>query len=151
MNENQQTSAAADPAEDLQIIAGETRVTLSDGEAVTLREYGFMQGMQVDAIASGIVKDLQDLFLSDQQGLFRLQDLARIFGQAPDIMVTLLAMACDRAEDWVRQLSDQDGMLIQLAWWSVNKDFFIRRLVTEAGARAMKAVTPSAGEASSPD
>lgn len=150
MNENPQTEND-DPSDDLQILAGETQLTLSTGEAVTLHEYRFLEGMQVDAIAGDIIKALQDLFLSDRQGKFRLQDLAAIFGRQPDVMVKLLAMACDRSEDWVRGLSDQDGMLIQMAWWSVNKDFFIRRLVTEAGARAIaEQADRSAGETSSP-
>lgn len=138
----------------LEVLIPDHSLTLSDGEAVTVHEYSFMEGLRVDALAGGLIKPLQDLFLTSRdegEGL-RLQDLAAVFGADPVIMAELLAMACDRRPEWVKALPDQDGQLLMLAWWNVNRSFFVRRLVTELGARLGRQEAPrQAGAESSPD
>lgn len=142
------------PASELEILVPDHTLTLSDGESVTVHEYSFMEGLRVDALAGGLIKPLQDLFLAsrdDGVGL-RLQDLAAVFGAEPMLMAELLAMACDREPEWVQALPDQDGQLLMLAWWNVNQGFFVRRLVTELGARLGRQGAPrQAGADSSPD
>lgn len=149
--------AADKPPDDdneLEVLIPDQTLTLSTGEQVTVHEYSFMEGLRVDALAGGLIKSLQDLFLASREKAqdFRLHDLAAIFGAEPQIMSELMAMACDRGADWVKALSDQDGQLLILAWWNVNRSFFVRRLVTELGARmSQERGQRQAGAESSPD
>ncbi len=135
---------------ELEILMPDQTLTLGTGDTVTVHEYRFMEGLQVDALAGAMIKRLQDLFLAaeDAPHTFRLQDLAAVFGEQPKIMAALIALACSRDQSWVESLSDQDGQLLMLTWWNVNRSFFVRRLVTELGARR---ALHQAGAASSPD
>ena len=125
--------------DELEILLGSRQVALSTGEEITVREYGaFIEGMHVDKIARQVIQGLQELFLELQQGKdFRLQDLSAVFGSSPDAMIKLLAMACDKPEGWVSGLTDEDGQRVLLVWWSMNQNFFLRRLVTEGLAQAI--------------
>ncbi len=143
----------ADPVHDdneLEILIPDQQLTLSTGESITVHEYNFMEGLRVDALAGSLVRRLQDLFMSSEQvdTEFRLHDLAAVFGEEPVILSRLLAIACEREPAWVEALSDQDGQLLLLAWWNVNRFFFVRRLVTELGARTAQ---HQAGDGSLPD
>lgn len=150
MSESQQ----ADQNEELEILLGCKQVTLATGEEVTVREYGgFLEGMRVDAIASPVIQDLHALFseISDG-GDFNLLELAAVFGAHEEVIARLIAMACDKPEDWVKSLNDEDGQLLLMAWWSTNQGFFLRR-ITRAHIAKRAATTlqaEKAGEASSP-
>jgi len=135
--------------DELEVLIAEQTLTLACGEQVRVHEYTFMEGLRVDALAGAMIKRLQDLFLASagDGADFRLQDLAAVFGEEPRLMSALLAIACGREPAWVEGLSDQDGQLLILTWWNVNRHFFVRRLVTELGARA---AVRQAGDASSP-
>lgn len=156
MNETKiKTDATTDPGdanEELAILLGCKEVNLASGELVTVREYGgFMEGMRVDAIAAPLMHELGDLFERMSNGeQFSLQALSGAFGAHPQAMAQLLAMACDRDREWVESLSDDDGQLLLMVWWSVNQGFFLRRLVKEKMAREVAADMQKAGEASPP-
>lgn len=117
--------------ENSQAIAEESRISLANGEIVTIHEYRFFDGMQVDAKAADLVGELYLLFMGREASEIKWQDLAAIFGRHAETTIQLIAMACDRDPEWVRGLSDADGALVQMTWWMVNKEFFIRRLFAE--------------------
>lgn len=125
--------------DELDILMGGRYVTLSTGEQVMVREYtAFHEGMRADAIARPVLQGLQDLFQRLNEGEdFNIYDLSGVFGQYPEIIDQLLAMACDKPVEWVHGLNDRDGQAVLLNWWDANSSFFFRRLVTEGLTRAM--------------
>lgn len=123
--------------EELEILLGGRQVTLSTDEEVTVREYGgFLEGMRVDAIAAPMLEDLRQLFDTlANGGDFSIQALSSALGSHPEVMVKLLAISCDKPEEWITSLSDDDGQLLLMVWWSANQSFFLRRLAKDRMAR----------------
>ncbi len=119
---------------------------------ITLHEYTFMEGLRVDAIAGPVLDGLVGVFLDrGEDAGFAMSELSAVFGDHPDIMAELLAMATRMPRDWVEKLSDEHGQLLMMSWWAANKYFFVRRLVTEMAARQVRdADATSTGESVSP-
>lgn len=137
-----------DLAADLDILIPDRELVLSTGETVKVHEYTFMEGLKVDAAAVGLIMALQQLFYRNVDGDqdFHLQELIAVFARDPAIIAELLALSCAHDSAWVEGLADADGQLLLMAWWGVNRNFFVRRLVSELGALPTRA-----GEESSPD
>lgn len=138
---------------ELEIMLPDVTLTLA-GESVTVAEYSFVQGMQVQAMAKPLLDGMAKIFLdnldsADQPADQILNRLGELFGQHPDLMVRLLSMSVGKSEPWIDRLSDGDGQTLLLTWWVVNKDFFARRLTTTLVGRRVQ--EPSAGGRYSPD
>jgi hypothetical protein len=120
-----------------------------DGERITVREYGFLQGLEIADFAWPLIDELRLLFLDLQPGEeLPLTALAATFGRHREIFIRLLSLSTDRPAAWVAGLGDESGQRLYLTWWTVNAHFFVRRLVQEgAGRQAMQKVSdPSTGE-----
>lgn len=114
-------------AEDSLAILHPERTVSIGGETITVREYGFVEGMRLAAHIQPIVDALADAI-----GLAKEITLGAIrtaLGGHPDDVVALIAAASDRTPEWVRGLSDADGDTLLLTWYGVNSSFFIRRVV----------------------
>lgn len=126
-------------------------------DRVTVRPYGFMEGMQMDVLCGPLITDLQALFVDrdEDAGDFSMAELSAVLGRHRDMVSEMIAAAVDRPLEWVRSLDDSDGQLLLLTWWAVNKDFFVRRLVQklaeqQAKVRGGQSSGKSAGEKPSP-
>jgi len=71
-----------------------------------------------------------------------------VFGEHPQVITRLLAMATGKPGSWGEGLSDADGLTRLMTWWQVNRNFFVRRLMMAMAARA--ANEPSDGVSASP-
>jgi hypothetical protein len=142
-----------DQPNELETLIPEQEIEIA-GLTITLHEYTFMEGMQVDAVAAPVIDGLSGIFLDRPPGEdhFPLSALAAVFGEHQEILVKMLAIASGMTKAWVRSLSDADGQLLLMTWWTVNKYFFVRRLVQEmAGLQAaQRAHERSLGESASP-
>lgn len=135
---------------ELQTLLPEATVTI-DGGKVTLHEYTFTEGLQVDRIAQPLIDGLQHLFLDGDAEDLAISELSAVFGEHPQIMVQMLAISTGQPEEWVAGLDDNSGQVLLMAWWTVNRHFFVRRLVKELAKRqAVERAESSTGESASP-
>lgn len=111
---------------DLAILHPERQQTIA-GVAVTMREYGFIEGVQLAEPVRRVVDALGDVAFSGQ--LLTPHALRPAFAQHVDDVVTLMAAASDQPEAWVRDLNDVDGQALMLLWWVTNADFFVERVI----------------------
>jgi hypothetical protein len=131
---------------DLEILLPDITLQLQ-GKPVTVREYSFVQGLRVDAMAKPFFDDLSRIFLEGDP----LKDSDRaelILDELQALMTQLLALSTGESAEWVEGLGDLDGQTLLMTWWTVNRDFFVRRLAKQQAARRAK--EKLTGERSSP-
>ena len=126
----------ADPAEqgadDLAILHPDRSATLA-GRAITVREYGFIEGLGLRPVAQPF---LDDLHVSVAGGtLPELEGILVILGQHNQAIKQLIAIAADVEPQWVADLNQDDGYHLLMLWWAANGPFFVRsvfqRMATE--------------------
>lgn len=121
----QQPAEKQDGVDDLAILHPERHATIA-GVAVTMREYGHVEGMKLHALITPIVDAIASLALNGE--LADTDALRAVFGDHADAVVLLTAAACDQPAEWVAGLGDAAGHELQLLWWAVNGHFFGRRV-----------------------
>lgn len=111
---------------------------------VTVREFGFKEGMRLTPLARPIIEAMGGA--ADGEHGPQIEALNDALIEHPDELVQLMAAACDRPTEWIEGLSDSDGQNLLMLFWSVNSRFFTRRLVIR---RALRSVTTTAVDAAS--
>ncbi|WP_027489386.1 DUF6631 family protein [Rhodanobacter sp. OR92] len=129
-----QPTEKQDGADDIAILHPERQQTIA-GVAVTMREYGFIEGVQLAEPVRHVVDALSDVAFSGE--LLTPHALRPAFTQHLDDVITLMAAASDQPEAWVRGLNDADGQALMLLWWVTNADFFVRRVIEAVTVRHM--------------
>jgi hypothetical protein len=115
-----------DGQDDLVILHPERRQVI-DGRDITMREYGYVESLQLGAPVSDVVAALRPLVAAGQ--LDDINALRGAFAGCVAATVILQAVASDQPEVWVRGLSARDGNALSMLWWSVNGPFFVDRLI----------------------
>ena len=124
-------------ADDLEVLHPERPLTIA-GRDITVREYGFVEGLRLLPIAEPIIAGLQgDL----ERGAPTFESIMGILAQHADVAVRLLAVACDVDAEWIETLSQDEGHLLLMAWWSVNGPFYLRTAATRAAVAARAGAT----------
>lgn len=120
---------------DLDVLQPDRQVTIG-GEIITVREYRFWEGLQVRAKAAPFFHDLFALF--DQAGAApSFDDISDLLGQHQEDTIVLVAQACGKPVEWIRELDDEDGEALLITWWLANAGFFTRRVLRRAAAARM--------------
>ncbi|AFR52194.1 hypothetical protein I5Q65_08090 [Pseudomonas aeruginosa] len=145
--------AAAQGADDLQILHPEREIEVA-GRKLTVREYGFVEGLRLRPMIQPLLDDLYAI--SQGAVLPDLEQILVVLGQHSDLIPHLMAVAADVDEEWVKGLPHRDGSFLLYVWWLVNGPFFIGavvdRIQTERAAEeARKAVGQTSMPASSPE
>jgi hypothetical protein len=119
---------AANPegAGDLAILHPERAATIA-GVALVVREYTFAESLRHQALVSALCDAMTGVALTGE--FHDMDSLRAAFGDNADILLRLVAIACDQPLAWVQGLSAIDGEQLFLLWWSVNADFFLRRVL----------------------
>lgn len=124
------------------------RSTLLAGRYVTVREYGYVEGLRIQPACKGF---LDALFSTYQQGgtpptadqvadliALHINTVQWLIAQAitPEVDDNLAEFAAQVTENmkWVGTLGDEDGDALMLTWWVVNRGFFTRRLQRRVAA-----------------
>lgn len=127
--------APTDGAGDLAILHPEREATIA-GVAVVMREYGFAESLRHNALVVALSDALTGVALA---GTFHdLDSLRHAFGDNGDILLRLIAIACDQPLQWIEGLGALDGEQLFLLWWSVNADFFLRRVLLSVQLRKVR-------------
>lgn len=138
---------AANPADELEVLHPERQISIA-GRDITVREYGFVEGLTVRALA----KPLTDALYAQARagGSAPLYtEIDDVLAQHPEMTVALLAKAADVEPEWIHRLNDEDGADLLLTWWLVNSGFFIRPLLRRLATEQL-AAGRSDGGASTP-
>lgn len=138
-----ESRSSSDGRDDLAILHPE-RVIRVAGREVTVREYGFVQGLRIQAAAAPIISALADA----AEGRFDVEAVLAILAAHPAELVALIAAATELAPAEIEALPDDEGQLLMLTWWTVNAGFFVRRVAMRVAPRI--AAAPSAGATSTP-
>lgn len=111
------------PENELDVLHPERTVTVGS-RLVTMREYGFVEGIRLRVVAKPFIATLHELFKAREVPHYEaVQD---IIASHIDLVLRMSAQAADVEPEWVEKLSGQDGELLLLMWWGVNGGFFMR-------------------------
>lgn len=110
---------------DMEILFPDQTVTIGEDE-ITMREFSFMQGMRMSAVAAALIADMAAMF--DESEEASLSAIMIAFSRHPDAMVAMIAESAGVSKEWVAGRSDRDGQTLLNAFWRVNRDFFTARL-----------------------
>lgn len=135
-------------AAELEILHPNREVKIA-GRQLTVREYGFVEGLQVRALAAPFLEGLyQAVGAGSRAPSFdEVQDV--LAGHA-DAVVELIAKAANVEAGWIRTLGDEDGELLMLNWWLANAGFFIRRVLRRATTDRLVAAALVGGGSTTP-
>ena len=114
--------------DDLEVLHPEREVRI-DGQTVTVREFGFLEGLRLRERIAPLLDDLGEL-LRNHGDAVGIDDLEAIVARHDALWVDLMARATGLDAGRIRSLGDRDGQMLLLAFWEVNSGFFVRRLVT---------------------
>lgn len=111
-------------AEDLEILHPERTFTVA-GEEITVREYGFVEGLRLRSQAAPLLDSLCQIMTGDGLSLEQVLD---ILAEHHQVTLALLAQAIDRDVAWLERdsVSQEDGHALLMTWWSVNGPFLLR-------------------------
>lgn len=126
---------ASPEADDLEVLHPERVATIA-GREVTVREYGFVEGLRLQSLVGPIVADLEGLLGA---GLPSLEAVLELLGRHAEAVARLMAVAADVDEEWVNGLSQDDGYLLMMLWWGANGPFYLRRAAMQRMAAAARA------------
>lgn len=132
-------------ADDLDTLLPNRTLTLA-GETVTVREYGFAEGLRLQRVAGPVVAALATSAVSGDDGMGTVMDVLAEHGER---VFDLVAQSIDKPNEFLHGLSDADGQLLLLTWWGVNGGFFVRRVQMKLAVQRAQ-TKPPAGATSSP-
>lgn len=113
----------SDPSE-AEILFPDKTLTLA-GEAVTVREFKYLEGLKLAAIAAPLLSALSQLMTEGEIDLLKID---QVIADNADIWAQLLAASCDKPVDWLETLSDVEGTQLSWGFWEVNGPFLLRRV-----------------------
>jgi hypothetical protein len=139
-------ATAAPGADDLAILNPNRDVKIA-GRVITVREYGFIEGLALEPLIKPFVEDLYELMKDGR--VVHLPEITVLLADHGDLIVDLMAKSCDVEAEWIRELNDSDGRDLMFMWWAVCNAFFTKRVIDRL--RAQKAAERLlAGETSTP-
>lgn len=98
------------------------------GRAITVREYGYFEGLEVAHRAAAFIGDLLAMA---RGGELRFANARRLFGVHADVVVAIAAQAADVEPAWVRNLAPAEAEAFMATWFAVHVPFFMREVVNE--------------------
>lgn len=92
-------------------------------EKVVLREYGFIEEMELRPHSQPFINDLMLLIGGVDVTLAAVDALVVKHIQSVQVMI---AASADKTVEWLRGLNKEDGAQVYRAWWEANGPFFMR-------------------------
>lgn len=139
-----ETASAAD---DLAVLHPD-RTLVIGGRSVTIREYGFFEGLDVADRASHFIADL---IAASDDGTLRYAQVRRLYGRHRAVIPSIAAQAADIEVAWLEALPPDELELYLATWFAVNAAFFVREVLAELREAHVLAAGTSAGASASSD
>lgn len=152
----------AAPPSALAVLHPEIEVLVAH-RVVRIREYGYVEGLKLQAAVAPFLDALYALFDAGGEPP-SAHDIAELVGEHVVTVQWLIAQALTPLDDdpaafaaaveenarWVGRLGEMDGDRLTTLWWGVNTGFFTRRLQRRLQARlaAQRRAAPSASSTS---
>lgn len=133
---NKPVMAQAAPAadDDLAVLHPERQLVLA-GKPVTVREYGHIEWLRLQAAAGPLVAALAAILDAGQEPNY--EQALQVMADNADTMAPLVAQAANMSVAAFDALAPDDGELLLMTWWGCNGRFFVRRALNRvAVARA---------------
>lgn len=127
--------------DDSQVLYPDATITI-DGRDIEVREFRYEEGLRAAAIARPIITAMRDM-LPENDSEIDLTALEQIMGDNAQAWMELIALSTGQDVDWLRSLSDRDGLNLSILFWEVNAPFFTRRLVLAAASEQEASRSPS--------
>lgn len=135
---------AVPAAEELAVLHPDRELVLG-GRRVTIREYGFFEGLEVADRASAFIADL---VAATGEGALRYAQVRRLFGRHRTVIPAIAAQAGDVETNWLQALSPEDQELYLATWFATNAAFFVREVLAEIREARLLGAPPLADDAS---
>ena len=152
------TAAETRPSSPLEVLHPERAIELR-GRLVEVREYGYIEGLKVQAMCQAFLDELYAL-VARTEAPPSADLMRRMLKNHAITLQWLMAQAITPVQDdlqafatevrnnarWVETLGDVEGDALTTLWWGVNKDFFTRRLrelTVAARAAERQSTTPA--------
>ncbi|MEH6784109.1 MAG: DUF6631 family protein [Alcanivorax jadensis] len=137
--------------DDLQILHPDMDIKIN-GEALTVREYGFVEGLRLRPLTKPILEAFTVLFDSGEE--ITVDHVLGLLADHYETALQLVAASIDRDMAWMEDLNDKDGQELLMVWWAVNGPFFVRSVkrakLAQALTRSRQSDPESAGVTSTP-
>ncbi len=124
---------APDAADQLAQLHPDRSLTLG-GRALTIREYGFFEGLDVADRAGAFI---EDLIAMSEDGRLRYAQVRRLYGRHRSVVPMIAAQAADVEVAWFDTLADDELELYMATWFAVNAGFFVREVLAELRERSL--------------
>lgn len=122
-------------AEQADILAPDRDIPIGD-EIITVREFSYFQGLKLAPIAADLLDDFRKLV--DTGPDLSLESIENLFGRHADVVIRLVSASINKPVSWIdKNVNDTDGQSLTMLFWTVNKDFFLRRLITRKMGAAL--------------
>jgi hypothetical protein len=131
---------------DAEILFPEKVLTIK-GETITVKEITFTQGLKLGRIVQALISDLSSLFAERENADY--EDLAEVFAEHEPVLMDILAITTGKEATYFNDISDSDGQSLMMTLWTVNGDFFTRRLVSKSLSKHIRARADQSTSASS--
>ncbi len=118
---------ATSTADDLAVLRPDRTLPIG-GRHVTIREYGFFEGLDVADRASAFIADL---VAASEEGTLRYTQVRRLFGRHRSVVPSIAAQAGDVEVAWLEALAPDDLEIYLATWFAVNAAFFVREALAE--------------------
>lgn len=120
--------AKPDPAEkagsdDLQVLHPNQTLVI-EGRTLTIREYGFVEGLGLRALMQPFLDDLYAVTKA-QQGVPPLEAIIGVLGRHAGVVAELISISAGVELEWVHKLPPRQGNALMYAWWTANGPFFV--------------------------
>ncbi len=118
-------------------------------ESITVRHYGFFEGLEVLEKATAFMDAFKALAKSGEVTYARMRTL---FGRHREEVQAMVAQSTGKSVEWVASLGPDDGEYVLATWFVVHVSFFVKEAVMEAQeqmAREVAKLSASIGSISS--
>jgi hypothetical protein len=136
----------AEPGADDLVILHPDRTVKLRGKSYTVREYGFVEGLELIARVEPLIADLRVCLESSTA--ITIEQVHGLLGRHAFLVRDLAAISIDMPPEFVAGLTQAEGYDLLMWWWSVNGPFYVRCAVSRSQA-ALLAAKKSAGPMSS--
>ena len=155
--------AAAAEAQDLETLHPERAIEIA-GRVVRIREFGYIEGTHLQAGMAGFISELYAEFTREGAAP-SFDSIEALIARHITLIHWVVANAITPHDDedpdafiaavkanagWIGGLSDIEGDRLVMAWWGVNKGFFIRRLQRRAAVEAKAAAGSASPRSTTP-
>lgn len=108
-----------------EILAGEIPVELSDGRRVVVREIRWGESLFLGAKLRTLIEEVAKKDASNQLDPIGIWEIPEDY---PEEFIWTLSLVCGLSESELRELKEEDGHLLEAAFWRMNTAFFARRV-----------------------